>query len=461
VTPRSGVLGAQILAQFAALVRAQAGLVIDPARHDVLAGLVHDRIAHLELADPAAYLERVGRDPAERQTLVEGLTIGETYFARIPPQIRALQQLVLPTLLARPERRLRIWSAGCSTGEEPYTLALLLAKLLPADGRGYDVRIIGTDISARALLTAREGRYSARSVGLLSDADLARYFVRDGDSWRVGPELRSMVEFRQHNLVTDPPPEQPLDLVLCRNVLIYFDRPQMLAVVDAMHGALIPGGWLLLGHSETLWRLYDGFGLVRHEDAFLYRRGASEPAAPHLIPPHLIPQHLIPQPAKRAARAQPAATTIPAPEPDLEALVGEVREALGAGAYAMAAELAAALLEKQPLAADIHYLQGLALVELGEDGPALLALRRAAYLDPTCGFAQFLLGLVLGRLGHGAEAARAYGAAARSLSRLEPSLRVSELGGRRVGDLADMCRQLATTRQPIGVGSPPAEDSWR
>jgi chemotaxis protein methyltransferase CheR len=442
------------LAQIAAVVRSRAGLVIDPARRGVLAGLVHDRMTHLELADPADYLDCVESDPAERQTLVEGLTIGETYFARIPPQIRALQHLVLPALLARPERRLRIWSAGCSTGEEPYTLALLLAKLLPADHE-YDVRIVGTDINSRALQAAQEGRYSARSVSLLSAEDLARFFVRDGDGWLVGSKLRSMVEFRQHNLVTDPPPEQRLDLVLCRNVLIYFDRLQMLAVVDAIHRALIPDGWLLLGHSETLWRLYDGFGLVRHEDAFLYRREDAKPAAPRLLP----------RPAERPARLGPPATTIPATIPTTEqareALVDQVRAVLSTGAHATAVDLAAAFLDRHPLVAEMHYLHGLALVELGEDGPALIALRRAVYLDPACGFAQFLLGLAFGRLGHGAEAARAYGAASRSLSALEPTQRVPELGGRRVGDLADMCRQLAMSPQSAVADSrPTAKESW-
>ena len=456
-TRTGSTLGVGPLAQIAAVVRTRAGLVIDTARRDVLAGLVHDRIAHLGLADPEAYLERIARDPAERQTLVEGLTIGETYFARIPPQIRALQQLVLPALLARPQRRIRIWSAGCSTGEEAYTLALLLAKLLAADGRGHDVRIIGTDINSRALGAAREGRYGARSVSLLSDEDRARYFVRDGGSWRVGPELRSMVEFRQHNLVTDPPPEQRLDLVLCRNVLIYFDREQTLAVVDAIHRALNAGGWLLLGHSETLWRLYDGFGLVRHDEAFLYRRDDAKAGAPRLVP-HPTERAT---PSPRAATTTPPAIPPPGPARDhaREDARGDVREAIAAGAYAMAADLATALLEKEPLAADVHYLHGLALAELGEDAPALIALRRAAYLDPAFGFAQFLIGLVLGRLGHGAEAARAYGAAARSLSRLAPAQRVPELGARRVGDLAMMCWQLATS--PVSAADLPraAEDS--
>ena len=406
----------------ARLVRATCGLVVDQTRRSVLATLVRGRCAQLGIDGPEPYLTRLQSDPSELQTLIEGLTIGETYFARNPPQIRALAELVLPSLLARGDHRIRIWCAGCSTGEEPYTVALLLAKLLPDGGKGWDVKVIGTDINSAALAAAREGRYGARAVSLLDDEDLLRYFVRDGSGWRVGEQLRSMVELRQHNLTCDPPPAARLDLVLCRNVLIYFDRHQMLDVVDGIHTSLVPGGWLLLGHSETLWRLYDGFELVRHDDAFLYRRRPPEPVAVRRPPP----------------LRRPLAAPIARPDP-----LAEVRDALGAGAYTVAAELAARHVVEQPLSAQLHYLHGLALVEIGEDAQALIALRRAAYLDPASGFAQFLLAVVLGRLGHGAEAARAYGAAAQALSRRLPHERANELGGRRVEDLAAMCQQLA------------------
>jgi chemotaxis protein methyltransferase CheR len=414
----------------ARLVRATCGLVVDQTRRGVLATLVRGRCDELGIDGPERYLARIQSDASELQNLIEGLTIGETYFARNPPQIRALAELVLPSLLARGDHRIRIWCAGCSTGEEPYTVALLLAKLLPDGGKGWDVRVIGTDINTVALSAAREGRYGSRAVSLLDDEDLLRYFERDGNGWRVGEHLRSLVEFRQHNLTSDPPPAPRLDLVLCRNVLIYFDRRQMLDVVDGIHTSLVPGGWLLLGHSETLWRFYDSFELVRHDDAFLYRRRPPAPAAVRRPPPLRRPL------VAPSARPDPLA---------------EVRDAMGAGAYTAAADLAARHVLEQPLSAQLHYLHGLALVEIGEDAQALIALRRSAYLDPASGFAQFLLAVVLGKLGHGAEASRAYGAAAQALSRRGPHERATELGGRRVEDLAAMCQQLArgTVSNPL------------
>ncbi len=411
------------LTSIADVVRRASGLIVDTSRRDVLAALVAVRCKRLGMDGPGAYLEHIRSDPGELQELIERLTIGETYFARNPPQIRALEDLVLPSLLARGDRRIRIWSAGCSTGEEPYTIAMLLAKLLPPDAAGWDVRIIATDINSQALSAAAEGRYGARAVSLLSDDELQRFFVRDGGGWKVGAELRKLVEFRQHNLATQRPPASRLDLILCRNVLIYFERPKMLEVIDAMHSALVPGGWLLLGHSETLWRLYDGFCLVRHDDAFLYRRHPPEPM-PVVRRPLPLRQPL----ARPRVRVDP---------------VEEVRDALAAGAYGPAAELAEAHLVNDPVCAQLHYLHGLALVELGQDAQALVALRRASYLDCDAGFAQFLLAVVLGRLGHGAESTRAYGAAAIALSRRGPDERARELGDRRTGDLADMCRQLS------------------
>jgi chemotaxis protein methyltransferase CheR len=463
--PAPAVLDTDDLRAVADLVRSHCGLVVDVARYDVLAGLVRLRGERIGVrrepgrSEVAGYLEHVRADPAELQALVEGLTIGETYFARIPPQMQALSELVLPALLRQPDRRLRIWCAGCSTGEEPYTVALLLAKLLAETAARWDIEILGTDINSAALDAARCGRYGMRSVGLLDDADLDRYFVRDGDGWRVGDQLRQWVRLRQHNLAAQRPPAGQLDLILCRNVMIYFDRPAMRRVVEALHAALAPGGWLLHGHSETLWRVHDGFELVRHGDAFLYRR------RPKTLVPRQSPTRSAA--AVRTTAARPAQiqldttlgteletavdTTI---EIDVVPATERIQGALAIGAYAAAADLAKRAAADAPLVAQLHYLHGLALVELNRDDDALSALRRAAYLDPNAGFAQFLLAVVLGRLGHAAEAARAYGIAARTLQGRPCDERVAELGDRRVEDLVAICHRLAASRPPAVMCDP-------
>src|SRR4051794_16227001 len=230
-------------------------------------------------ATVAEYLRMLAQADAveERQALLDEVTIPETHFFRNPPQIRALRQHVLPELLrqAGSKRRLRIWSAGCSTGEVPYTVAMLVRELLPASV-GWDVRIIATDISTRALAAAARGRYSERAFVMTDPIDRQRFFYVDTESRShvVRDEVRELVEFRHHNLVADPPPfdDGEVDLVLCRNVTIYFDRDTTKRLMQRLHGCLREGGYLFLGHAETLWQVTEDFTLVPLGDAFVYRR---------------------------------------------------------------------------------------------------------------------------------------------------------------------------------------------
>ena len=209
--------------------------------------------------------------------------VPETYFFRSPPQLRALDTVVLPDLVERARsrgRKLRIWSAGCSSGEEAYTLAMILTRLVP-DRSGWDLKVLGTDISLNALAAARQGCYGARSMAPVERDDLHRFFTPLGASWRVGEQLRDLVDWRQHNLVSECEPFRPgtVALVVCRNVTIYFGRDTVRGVIDSFHRCLAPEGWLLLGPSETLWRLHDGFHAVRCDDAFVYRRREVPPVA--------------------------------------------------------------------------------------------------------------------------------------------------------------------------------------
>ena len=252
------------------------GLVIEDARRDVLLEAMRARMATVGQSEAALYVEGLRADAAELGELVEHLVVPETYFFRSPPQLRALDTVVLPDLVERARsrgRKLRIWSAGCSSGEEAYTLAMILTRLVP-DRSGWDLKVLGTDISLNALAAARQGCYGARSMAPVERDDLHRFFTPLGASWRVGEQLRDLVDWRQHNLVSECEPFRPgtVALVVCRNVTIYFGRDTVRGVIDSFHRCLAPEGWLLLGPSETLWRLHDGFHAVRCDDAFVYRR---------------------------------------------------------------------------------------------------------------------------------------------------------------------------------------------
>ena len=274
------VLSDAHFAQLRTLLAELAGLVFDETRRDSMAFSISERLRETHAADVSSYLSLLNQ-PTERQALLDEVTIQETHFFRNPPQIRALRAHVLPELLrhaATHGRRLRIWSAGCSTGEEAYSLAMLLRELL-GSAQGWDVKVIATDISERALETARAGRYSGRAVQMVGPTDLARFFTPVSGAFEVRPEVRELVEFRHHNLVTEPPPfdvTESADLVLCRNVTIYFSRETTRALMQRLHRCLRDGGYLFLGHSETLWQVSQDFRLVAlgsgQDAAFVYRR---------------------------------------------------------------------------------------------------------------------------------------------------------------------------------------------
>jgi chemotaxis protein methyltransferase CheR len=440
-------------AQLRTLLARVAGLAFDESRRDSVAYSVAERLRGTGAADVAAYLPLLD-DPRERQLLLDEVTIQETHFFRNPPQMRALRTHVLPELLREAERRgrrLRIWSAGCSTGEEAYTVAMLLRELLPAAG-GWDVQVVATDVSARALAAAREGRYAERAVQMATPEELARFFTRDGSGYVVRPEVRELVQFRHHNLVTEPVPFAPderVDLVLCRNVTIYFSRETTRDLMARLHACLRDGGYLFLGHSETLWQVSEDFRLVPlgsgDSAAFVYRRldGPVRDRRGSVLPDRRTADEGAPvaTPDRRVvARRLP--TPVPPARPGVPASVPLVRAALADGRYADAVQLATDLVAAGTLDPAGHYLRGLALVSCGRDDAALVDLRKAAYLDPDHGLAHFLLAGTLARLGHPAAAAREYRAAADTLGARPEEATAPELGGRSVRELAALCRQL-------------------
>ncbi|MDQ1695199.1 MAG: chemotaxis protein methyltransferase CheR [Frankiaceae bacterium] len=443
-------------AAFAQLLRDTAGLAFDLSRREALAFCVNERMRASGCTDVGAYLALLTgpAGDAERQALLDEVTIPETHFFRNPPQIRALRKHVLPELLrqAAGTKRLRIWSAGCSTGEEPYTIAMLLRELLPVSS-GWDIRIIATDISTRALGAAEAARYAERAFVMTEPLDQQRFFYLDTDrgGYVVRDEVRELVEFRHHNLVTDAPPFEAgeLDLVLCRNVTIYFDRTTTKRLMQRLHGCLRDGGYLFLGHAETLWQISDDFSLVPLGDAFVYRRG--EPASERraVLPDRRTEDELRPTradrrrgPINRRDVVDDVMADSATPSPPVRPMLA-VRTAVAQGKYAEAADLAAEIVTATPLRSEAHYLHGLALGNLGRDGEALVVLRKAVYLDPEDGFAHFLLGGCLERQGEHLAAARSYRAAASTLGHRPFDAVAPELGGRSVAELSALCHELA------------------
>lgn len=238
------------------LILARTGLFVREEERAQLQKAISARVHRLRLSDPKQYCELLSRNASEWDELIPLLTTGETYFLRDQGQCGVLESHILPNLIERNRQRrsLRLWSAGCSSGEEAYSLAIFVDKLLP-DRHNWDIRIVGTDINPQALQQARRGRYGAWSFRMLGSDFRSRYFQQHGGQWEVIESIRSLVTFRAGNLVADPFPNpaaalHEMDLILCRNVFIYFHPEAIAHVLNKLTATLVPGGYLLTGHTE-------------------------------------------------------------------------------------------------------------------------------------------------------------------------------------------------------------------
>jgi chemotaxis protein methyltransferase CheR len=221
------------------------------------------------------WFARLRSDAAELQQAVNLFTVNETYFYREAYQLRCLTRALLPALVAGREAggRVRLWSNPCSTGEEAYSIALWLLEEWPMVD-AFNVEIIGSDIDSLALAAAREGLYQARAVERLPPAVLRDYFRPEGAGWRLIPDLRESVAFHPANLVDrqSMAAQGRFDVIFCRNVLIYFDDASRRTAAELLYDALAPGGFLLLGHAESMQRIDDRFVVRRFEETVVYQR---------------------------------------------------------------------------------------------------------------------------------------------------------------------------------------------
>lgn len=235
------------------------------------------------------YLELLDTDPDEYARLTASLLIKVTEFFRDAPVIDRIRNRVLPEVVehARTTRELRVWCAGCATGEEAYTIAMLVADALGADRETIDVRIFATDVDAAALAFARRGVYTAGAIRSVPPEMLERYFTEAGDQFEVAKDVRDLVVFGEHDLGVRPPFPR-LDIVVCRNVLIYFDVDLQRRVLQVFAYALRQGGWLVLGNSESAAAVGDTF-VAESKGVRIYRRqGAAGIPPPHLSTARLI-----------------------------------------------------------------------------------------------------------------------------------------------------------------------------
>lgn len=244
------------------LAMRHAGIVLNESKRDMIRSRLTRRLRQLRLASFAEYCELLASgDASELREFVNCITTNLTAFFREPHHFEHLQAEALPRLCQRTQDRvLRIWSAGCSTGEEPYSIAMAVLEALP---RGWDVRILASDLDTNVLAHAERGVYDADRVRDLPDWRRRRWFLKgngaNAGKVRVIDEVRKRVVFRQVNLIQDWPVRGPLDVIFCRNVVIYFDKPTQRALFDRFADVLRDGSPLYIGHSETLFRVSERF----------------------------------------------------------------------------------------------------------------------------------------------------------------------------------------------------------
>lgn len=427
-------------------------------KDDVLWDRVRRRLAAVRLDDVEAYvrlLDDPQAGPAEWRRLEGEITVGETYFLRYVEQFTALKAHILPELIARHahSKRLRIWSAGCATGAEPYSVAILLAELLGDQIADWRLTILGTDINEAALEAARTASFGAWALRSLSAEQKSAWFTQDDRSWRLRPRFRSLVRFQYGNLLDLLGPAAPLDLtdfdlILCRNVLIYFHPEAMNAVVGALAQRLGEAGWLLVGHAEPNPGFEAHVRTITLPGAVAYRRrspGDEPPPAPETgwtPAPDVVakppPPLETPPPPPPAPRPTPPPRALP---PQARpARMADIRTLANLGRFAEAEALCQEALAETSAEPAAYFYLGLISQAQGRLDEAEDALRRAVYLDGTFLMAQYHLGLVRLERGNQEAGRRSLAAVARLAASLSPTSPLCEGDGLRAGDLRELAR---------------------
>jgi chemotaxis protein methyltransferase CheR len=250
-------------ARFSGLIRDQTGIHLRDHKKQLLVARLAQRLRELGLRTFAAYYEYLAGDASgnELNTLINRVTTNKTSFFREPHHFEFLRSHVIPQLQRKGRRQLRIWSAACSSGEEPYSIAITILEML-GNNHGWDVRILASDIDSEMLEKASAGRYPMESLDEVPAELRRKYFLRGYGAFeglaQVRPELRRMIGFRRINFIQpDWGISERFDTVFCRNVIIYFERPEQERIVRSLAAHLRPGGYYFSGHSENLQYLHD------------------------------------------------------------------------------------------------------------------------------------------------------------------------------------------------------------
>jgi len=489
--------------RFRDYIHQHSGIFLEEQKADSLRISLVTRATRFGLLSLEEYYKLLVNDEAEFRELMNLVTINETSFFRFPAQFDALRQDVVPAILegkSATQNTFRAWSAGCSTGEEPYSIAMTLLDS-GLEGLGYAIDVLGTDVSTNALDRARAAIYPARALLSVPHSVSSRFFVPTPRGHQVVEKARNLVDFQYHNLIKEPYPLGLMgnwDVIFCRNVTIYFRLESTRRVVENFFNSLNPGGYLFIGHSETLTSISDKFEPVEVGGVFLYRKPLPRRSgfAAFTADRAVRQRPTATASAARRARLQqrssgaPASVAPAAPSADQDgpttvSTLVRAREAtmqgrrnevlelsrevlvsepdnpeallLLAWAHADAGNLESAeaealrALQVDPLIAAARYILGMIHMRRDDPASAMAEFKRTVYADPDFVLAHLNLGNLYRAQGSWADACRHYDNAARTLnSNPEGDWNVF-MGGFQPDLLAKTCeRSLIECRKAMG-----------
>jgi chemotaxis protein methyltransferase CheR len=455
--------------RFRDLLQDRCGLYFTPQNRQDLREGVEKAMLQAGISDLAQYYHLLYLTPTDDslwRQLVSRVTIGETYFFRTIPHFEALRDRILPNLIEQRRklglRILRLWSAGCSTGEEAYTLAILLRELLE-DFDQWHIYILATDINHKSLEHARQGVYTENAFRIETPEDIReKYFHYDGHCYLLASDIREMVTFAYLNLVEDIYPDLSnstlgMDVIFCRNVTIYFSKETTRQVVKRFYDSLVDGGWLFVGHSEPLASIYTGYETHNFPNASVYRKPSAT------------------KPSYVKTLRQTGTLRLEKPLFTLEEIyrllekgrLNDAREALKhylqisprhVDALFLLAKLTAndgeiegthkildTIEEIDPLLPQAHYLRALLFEQHFAPEQAKAALRRAIYADRNFVLAHYHMGELLFSEGSTVQAKRSWQMAYNMLAGKEPDALVPFGDGATVGTLLYAIKQRMGT----------------
>lgn len=258
--------------KFRALIYDESGIHFSESNRTILESRLKERLKKAEMDSVSSYYALIKGNTEEMKTLLDSVTTNLTRFWRNTAHFQTFENHVVVDLVEHKkstgDKKIKLWSAGCSTGEEPYSLAIVLKELLPP---GFTAEITASDISLKSLMIAKEGFYPETRISGVPEQYLTKYFEKKGNGYQIKDEIRSMIKFDYHNLKNDSGLRN-LDTVFCRNVIIYFDETAQKAVINRFWEAMSNHSFLFIGHSESLFGMNTQFEFVKTEWATLYRK---------------------------------------------------------------------------------------------------------------------------------------------------------------------------------------------